>query len=355
MGRFIGTEDYRSCFHGNVAGNPSATSQLWRANHRIVLVPFVNERKRIVRRLWSANGNAVSGNIDLAIVSEKGTVIASKGTTAQAGAVAVQFLDITDFVLEPGRYFWAMQLDNTSGKMLAYQPNLGVAAVPKIFGLKQASPGASPIGAVGTQLTLTTVSDNDIPIIGMDADNYDNIIYPCPPLPVITPWNDIAGPLNMGTNAAGAFLFNFTGTGTWATANRRYYYPFHLETIETFDSAGWYNGATVGTNSVNIAIYSAKSNKRLFVTADTLTAGASGAQRVTGLGWVLGPGDYYLSMCANGTTDNFWRTIAVLAFTDARLGFLEEAAAFAAPATMTGATASNLFIPAFWIEIPTLF
>lgn len=81
-----------------------------------------------VARLWVVNGGATSGNLDLGIYRADSTstasLMVSKGSTAQSASTnVVQFLDVTDTFLAPGDYYFAVALDNTTGKFNAGIPN----------------------------------------------------------------------------------------------------------------------------------------------------------------------------------------------------------------------------------------
>jgi hypothetical protein len=78
----------------------------------------------VARRVWWANGDTVSSsyNVDCGIYADSGYqpagLLASSGSTAQGTALEIQFVDITDTVLTPGRYWIAISCSSTSATFI---------------------------------------------------------------------------------------------------------------------------------------------------------------------------------------------------------------------------------------------
>lgn len=346
MPRVFNTASYWSIGRFQTRGAMAGTQlQTWRASNRALFVP-VALPKGVVRALAVFNGNVVSGNIDLGLYTQAGTRIVSKGSTAQAGGSAIQTLDVTDTQVEAGTYLMACALDNTTGRVQVLQPPFG-AEITRSFGCKEAASAF----ALPASATLSSVSVSDIPSMSVVMDQID--LYEATPkhLPVlaVNPALDCGAMWSITSNVGQFFAIN--AAGAWTSANRAYYYPFHLEHPETFTQAFWINGATVGNNHVDVGVYTA-AGKRLYSTGSTTTAGASAAQKVTGLTWTLPAGDFYLAMAVDGTTDTFQRATG----TDLNeVGAFMEASAFPLPATMTGATVTSHAEWAFGLLIPSLW
>lgn len=82
-------------------------------------IPFVIvEKPFTVARIGVGNGTAVSGNIDAGVYDSQGNRLVSSGSTAQSGTSAVQWLDVTDTTLNPGLYYMALSVDNTTATVL---------------------------------------------------------------------------------------------------------------------------------------------------------------------------------------------------------------------------------------------
>ncbi len=86
----------------------------WPATNQAIYIPFTLAKPYTAARMWLYNGGTVSGNLDLGIYDDQGNTIVTKGSTLQATINVMQFLDITDTVLNPGVYYMAVALDNTT-------------------------------------------------------------------------------------------------------------------------------------------------------------------------------------------------------------------------------------------------
>lgn len=69
-------------------------------------------------KMACVNGATVNGNVDLGIYDRELNKIVSTGSTAQAGANAIQVIDITDTLLLPGNYFMAVELSSATGTLM---------------------------------------------------------------------------------------------------------------------------------------------------------------------------------------------------------------------------------------------
>lgn len=137
--------------------------------------------------------------------------------------------------------------------------------------------------------------------------------------------------------------FTMTSAAIWFAANTANFIPFRIGYVYTAATMFWINGATVGTNSVDVGIYDPNGN-RLVSSGSTTTSGASSIQSVSISSTTLQPGLYYLAMVMNGTTDNVIMNSMVPGAERAN-GVYQMASAFALPstATFTGfVTASKL-------------
>lgn len=127
-----------------------ASTTWWNGNYAAyypLLVPTVC----VAKRLWWTNGATVSAsyNVDVGIYADAGFAPAAKlvstGSTAQGTASEVQFVDITDTVLAPGRYWLAMTASSTSATF--FYTSLGTM-YNALFCFQQAT--ALPLPATAT-------------------------------------------------------------------------------------------------------------------------------------------------------------------------------------------------------------
>jgi hypothetical protein len=109
------------------AGN-SHTAVVWPAANRAILVPFQVEIPFVARRMALFSG-AASGNADIGLYDEKFNRIVTKGSFVVSGVAVRQSIDITASVtgtasptLNPGTYFMALCVDNTTATIGSVAP-----------------------------------------------------------------------------------------------------------------------------------------------------------------------------------------------------------------------------------------
>ncbi len=102
--------------------NLSTAPIAWPATDRAFYVPFLVYAPLIAVKMICVNAGTVSGNVDLGIYDDQQDQLVHMGSTAQSGTTAVQSFDITDTTLEPGVYYMAMNMDNTTGTVIAAAP-----------------------------------------------------------------------------------------------------------------------------------------------------------------------------------------------------------------------------------------
>jgi hypothetical protein len=103
----------------------------WPGANRGYAIPFVVEIPYTVKRMFWGNGGTISGNIDIGIYGIDFSLLVSAGGVAQSGASTYQVSDVTDTLLEPGRYLLAISVDNTTATYQmsntgggSYQPSM---------------------------------------------------------------------------------------------------------------------------------------------------------------------------------------------------------------------------------------
>lgn len=138
----------------------AGASAVWPAANRAIYVPFYLVERMTATKMFVSNGAAVSGNIDLGIYNAAGTRLVSSGSTAQSGTATAQVVDITDTVLEPGTYYMALAIDNTTATTLR---NGGAAILLKGMAFAQQA-SAFPLPATAT---LAAVASAYTPFFGV--------------------------------------------------------------------------------------------------------------------------------------------------------------------------------------------
>lgn len=100
----------------NIFGGILNTSAAWPTANKAFFYPFlVEESGFTIAQLGWVNGTAVSGNVDAGVYDLNGNRKISTGSTAQSGTTAIQLVDVADTGIDPGIYFIALVLDNTTG------------------------------------------------------------------------------------------------------------------------------------------------------------------------------------------------------------------------------------------------
>ena len=119
----------------------------------------------------------------------------------------------------------------------------------------------------------------------------------------------------------------------WPAANQALYFPFALPWPYVVRRAFWCNGSALG--NMDIGIYSSD-GRQLWAATSTAQSGASVLQYVSvSPELLLRPGDYFLALANNGTTNRVTATAIVSTTLGRLLGLYQQTTAFALPASAT--------------------
>lgn len=135
------------------------SSATWPTANRAVLVPLVINAPYQVSRLWWANGAAVAGNVDCGVYTMNGTLLASAGSTAQAGTNVVQSVAVP-LLLLPGSYYMALACSSTSATTFR-------SAVSVTFGAALGHASISAALPLPASATLTAMTSAYVPLFGI--------------------------------------------------------------------------------------------------------------------------------------------------------------------------------------------
>lgn len=98
-----------------VAGGAWTGTLTWPLANLALYLPFViSVPTTIVKMFWLNLGTVGTDHVDVGIYDSQGNRLVSSGSTLTSGASAVQTVDITDTLLEPGLYYMAMARDATT-------------------------------------------------------------------------------------------------------------------------------------------------------------------------------------------------------------------------------------------------
>jgi len=98
-------------------------SAAWPTANKAIFIPFPVFYPITVYKMFVENGTTLSGSIDVGIYDRGGARKISIGATAQSGTSAIQEFNITDTTLNPGLYYLAIAMDNTTGHVQRWGSN----------------------------------------------------------------------------------------------------------------------------------------------------------------------------------------------------------------------------------------
>jgi hypothetical protein len=138
-------------FTACVGLNIVPVSTVYPLAHRILYYPFRIPIPVLIEKLAWLNGATVSGNVDLGIFDDQGNKITSTGSTAQAGASAIQEVDIANITLDRGLYYLGFQMDNVTGTLFR---QTRTQVIGQLLGLAKEDAGAFGLPALATFAAL---------------------------------------------------------------------------------------------------------------------------------------------------------------------------------------------------------
>jgi hypothetical protein len=140
-------------------------SAAWPSADLAIYIPMPIFEPYLIRKAYWMNGGTIGGNVDMGIFTFTGTKIWSTGATAQVGTTVIQPVDVTDFLLYPGKYFLGMSVNSGTAmvhRMQVVTASLYAAQWTGI--LNEAS--AHPLPAVMTPISGAAIQNN-LPIMGI--------------------------------------------------------------------------------------------------------------------------------------------------------------------------------------------
>lgn len=104
---------------GNTGGT-AAASGTYPTGNKAFYTPFLVFEPCVVKQIFFENSSAVSGNVDVGIYDQEGNRLVSSGSTAHAGTITEQVINITDTYLDRGLYYLGFALDNVTGQIFRF-------------------------------------------------------------------------------------------------------------------------------------------------------------------------------------------------------------------------------------------
>lgn len=122
-------------------------------------------------------------------------------------------------------------------------------------------------------------------------------------------------------------------SAAWPANNQAIYMPFRLAYPFPVRRAFWINGSALG--NMDVGLYSTD-GIQLWAAGSTAQSGASTLQYVTVTPeLLLRPGDYYIALANDGTTNRCFGSTVVSATFGRLIGLYQQASAFALPTSAT--------------------
>lgn len=146
-------------------GVTAATTSTTAGSQIAQFFPWAVEMPTKIVKGFVMNGASVNGNVDVGVYDWAFNKIVSIGATLQAGANAIQELDITDTVINPGRY-WIAFLCTGTGTVFA-RSAADENIMPLIPILELTGQTALPATAAAVKSTAATPI---IPLFGFSTD-----------------------------------------------------------------------------------------------------------------------------------------------------------------------------------------
>jgi hypothetical protein len=129
--------------------------------NQVYYIPIVVRSRIVVRKLFVANATSVAGNVDVGLFDQAGTKVVSSGSTAQSGADAEQYFDVTDTVVGRGLYYLAVVANGVSSQVAAHAISAPFLAATGVL----AQTGTFPLPATATFALIHATGA--LPIIGL--------------------------------------------------------------------------------------------------------------------------------------------------------------------------------------------
>lgn len=150
---------------------PTGESATYPATNRALYYPFLVDLPCTATQMFTYNGTAVAGKVDVGIYDEVWKRLVNIGLTTQAGTSTLQLFNITDLALAPGfRYYMALTCTSTTATFLR-----GTAAAlrQQAGGVQQQNLGAelalpetaTPANPVSAYIPLFGISFNAAGIV----------------------------------------------------------------------------------------------------------------------------------------------------------------------------------------------
>lgn len=126
-------------------GSGGITPGAWVSANDPLAIPFALTQDTIVTQLAFQNGSAAGGNMDMGIYDLSWNRLVSMGSTACVTNNAMQYVNVTDTFLAPGRYYVVMVRDNVTANRGYFFPAPSGANFMSFLGVQDSATDAFPL------------------------------------------------------------------------------------------------------------------------------------------------------------------------------------------------------------------
>jgi len=156
------TTQHSNSFRGPIR-NAAPSSGAWPLTNRIIYVPFyLSQGQTVYRYLWLNGATVGTNNFQVGVYDTAFAAINRGTSTLSAGtANALQFDNITDYYLSPGRYYMAMWGSGTTATVFRF--NTAIGSPMGIY--YETNAGGLP--TTGTPADPATATVAIIPVFGL--------------------------------------------------------------------------------------------------------------------------------------------------------------------------------------------
>lgn len=147
---------------GNTLASVTPASTAWVVANRMIYVPFaLSVGSMVYRYFWLNGATATTNNIQIGVYRTNFTRVNAGTSTLASGANVLQFDNITDYYLAPGRYYMAMWANGTTVTPFAISNTAGLGEGAYY------ETNASGLPATGTPVDPATTTTPYVPVFGL--------------------------------------------------------------------------------------------------------------------------------------------------------------------------------------------
>lgn len=143
-------------FSASHTGSWTGAVSWFSANDPIGL-PFAISEACVVTQLGALNGTSPGGTFDIGVYDTSFNLIVSTGSTAGSGSQVLQWADVTNTAIAPGRYYLCMSRNDTTSQRMVHSGAL-TAAILAWAGVVESTTDSHPLPSTLSGMTATSTN-----------------------------------------------------------------------------------------------------------------------------------------------------------------------------------------------------